>query len=447
MFYFLIILLGSIFIRKRFDFAIKQPQLDGFLKLSWVVSLFILLSKSYFLGSLGMNITAALFILMAFVLYCYWVVKDEQKPDAIVWSTLGFIVVSIIIDLSEAYSHSLYDDYSGYLNLAQLGSFVSILAFGIGISNQQKALDKEKEKSVLISKQKDELEELVVQRTSKITEQKEELLQTLKELKSTQSQLIQSEKLASLGELTAGIAHEIQNPLNFVNNFSELSKELIDELKEERTKDTKERDIGLEDEILKDIETNLEKINAHGNRASSIVKNMLEHSRSSKGIKEKVDINKLADEYLRLSYHGLRAKDKSFNADFEIILDDKIPMFEVVPQDFGRVLLNIINNAFYSVKEKSKKQLEDYKPKVTIHTKYQPTSKTIKISIKDNGSGISVKNKNKIFQPFFTTKPAGEGTGLGLSLSHEIIKAHGGEIELKTKLKEGTEFIITLPQK
>ncbi|MBK6624514.1 MAG: GHKL domain-containing protein [Chitinophagaceae bacterium] len=262
---------------------------------------------------------------------------------------------------------------------------------------------------------------------------------TLTDLKSTQKQLIQSEKMASLGELTAGIAHEIQNPLNFVNNFSEVSTELIDEMNEEISKGH------LDDakEIANDLKQNLEKINHHGKRAGEIVKGMLQHSRTSSGQKEPTDINALCDEYLRLAYHGLRAKDKSFNAKFETEFDNSIDRINIIPQDIGRVILNLITNAFYAVNEKSKQNITGYEPIVDVSTKKE--GKNVLITVKDNGSGISKSIVDKIFQPFFTTKPTGQGTGLGLSLSYDIVKAHGGEIKVETKENEGTGFLIILP--
>jgi len=273
--------------------------------------------------------------------------------------------------------------------------------------------------------------------------QKIEIQYALAELKTTQAQLIQSEKMASLGELTAGIAHEIQNPLNFVNNFSEVNNELIEELKTEKSKPKSERDDKLEDELLNDIAQNLEKINHHGKRADAIVKGMLQHSRSSSGVKEPTDINALADEYLRLAYHGLRAKDKSFNATLKTDYDESIGNINVVPQDIGRVILNLITNAFYAVDEKKKNQPENYEPTVLVSTK--KINGKVEINVADNGNGIPQKVLDKIFQPFFTTKPTGHGTGLGLSLSYDIVKAHGGEIKIETKEKEGSEFIIQLP--
>jgi len=271
--------------------------------------------------------------------------------------------------------------------------------------------------------------------------QKQKIEDTLQELKSTQAQLIQSEKMASLGELTAGIAHEIQNPLNFVNNFSEVSNELIQELKTERSKN--ERNEQAEDELLNDISQNLEKINHHGKRADSIVKGMLQHSLAGTGVKEPTDINALADEYLRLAYHGLRGKDNSFNVTMETDFDETVGTINIIPQNIGRVLLNLYNNAFYAVNEKKKQQQDDYEPMVSVSTK--KTGNKILISVKDNGNGISQKVLDKIFQPFFTTKPTGQGTGLGLSLAYDIVKAHGGEIKVETKEGEGSEFIIQLP--
>ena len=278
----------------------------------------------------------------------------------------------------------------------------------------------------------------------KLQTEKKRAEDALKELRSTQTQLIQSEKMASLGELTAGIAHEIQNPLNFVNNFSEVSLELIEEVKSEKSKLKNERDEKIEDELLNDIAANLEKINHHGKRADAIVKGMLQHSRSSTGIKEPTNINALADEYLRLAYHGLRAKDKSFNATMVTDFDPSIGNVNVIPQDTGRVILNLITNAFYAVNEKKLKGIEGYEPTVTVITKKEGNK--LFITVKDNGFGIPEKVKEKIFQPFFTTKPTGEGTGLGLSMSYDIItKGHGGELLVYSEEGKETEFKIILP--
>ena len=278
------------------------------------------------------------------------------------------------------------------------------------------------------------------QKANKVLQQeKDKVESTLHELKSTQAQLIQSEKMASLGELTAGIAHEIQNPLNFVNNFSEVSGELIEELKSQKSKLTTEE----QDELLNDIYSNLEKINHHGKRAADIVKGMLQHSSSGSGKKEPTNINALADEYLRLAYHGLRAKDKTFNATMKTDFDESIGNINIIPQDIGRVILNLITNAFYVVNEKSKQGMTGYEPNVEVSTKKEGNK--VLVAVKDNGNGIPQKILDKIFQPFFTTKPTGQGTGLGLSLSYDIVKAHGGELQVETKEGEGTEFIILLP--
>jgi signal transduction histidine kinase len=277
-----------------------------------------------------------------------------------------------------------------------------------------------------------ELEKEVAERTS-------ELKQSLEDLKATQSQLIQSEKMASLGELTAGIAHEIQNPLNFVNNFSEVNRELIEELKTEASAGNHGEVIA----IANDISANEEKINHHGKRADAIVKNMLQHSRQASSQKELIDINALGDEYLRLSYHGFRAKDNLFNATIKAEFDKSISAIDVIPQDIGRVLLNLYNNAFYAVNEKKKLNIEGYEPTVLVSTK--KLNDKIEIHIKDNGGGIPANVVSKIFQPFFTTKPTGQGTGLGLSLSYDIIKSHRGEIRVENKEGEGSEFIINIP--
>jgi two-component system NtrC family sensor kinase len=301
------------------------------------------------------------------------------------------------------------------------------------------------------------IEELENKRKA-IEETNTALSRSLVELKAAQTQLIQSEKMASLGELTAGIAHEIQNPLNFVNNFSEVSAELLDEMKHELSKGNTQDAI----DMAEDIKQNLQKILIHGKRADGIVKGMLQHSRKSTGQKEPTDINALADEYLRLAYHGMRAKDKSFNATMKTDFDPNIGLINIVPQDIGRVILNLITNAFYAVSDKAKMTSQtpyplergvDFEPLVSVSTKLQvPLSggrgsdgAMVTISISDNGPGIPDAVKDKIFQPFFTTKPTGQGTGLGLSLSYDIVKAHSGEIKVETKENEGATFTIQLP--
>ena len=298
--------------------------------------------------------------------------------------------------------------------------------------------------AILLEETIEELE----QKRKAIEETNGALTKSLTDLKAAQAQLIQSEKMASLGELTAGIAHEIQNPLNFVNNFSEVSQELLAEM-------INELDTGHNQqakELAEDVRQNLEKILAHGKRADAIVKGMLLHSRTTSGTKEPTDINALVDEYLRLAYHGLRAKDKTFNTTMNTDYDPNLGLVNVIPQDIGRVILNLITNAFYAVSSpKSPKGDLPYEPTVTIKTKsIKPPlgglgAGKVEISVSDNGPGIPDTIKDKIFQPFFTTKPTGQGTGLGLSLSYDIIKAHGGDIKVSTKEGEGTEFIIQLP--
>jgi len=324
-------------------------------------------------------------------------------------------------------------DYSNKIRLVAIISLAGIFLIAI-IFLYRNNLNRRKA-YVLLTEQKNEIDL-----------QKRNAETALVQLRSAQAQLIQSEKMASLGELTAGIAHEIQNPLNFVNNFSEVNKELVDELQNELRAGSAENAFS----ISNDIKENEEKINHHGKRADAIVKGMLQHSQSSTGHKEPTDINALADEYLRLSYHGFMAKDKTFNATIQTNFDESIGKINIIPQDIGRVLLNLYNNAFYAVGEKKKQQGESYEPTVSISTKKlsSPSAKGdggIEIRARDNGFGIPQKVLDKIFQPFFTTKPTGQGTGLGLSLSYDIVKAHGGEIKVETMEGEFAEFVIVLP--
>ncbi|MBU0697716.1 MAG: GHKL domain-containing protein [Bacteroidetes bacterium] len=377
----------------------------------------------------------------------YYVITSWKNLRGAQWAIVGGLIFTATIYLVSFIMGLISPNGLGsqYFNL--LYRTVEALAFPFSLliyvsirfkemiqevqANAQTVVELSEEKREQALSQQKVLEEEVTRQTG-------EIRQTLENLKSTQSQLVQSEKMASLGELTAGIAHEIQNPLNFVNNFSEVNKEMLEELKAERLKSKADRDEATQDELINDVITNEEKISLHGSRASSIVKGMLEHSRNTSGKKELTDINALADEYLRLSYHGLRAKDKSFNASFETYFDKDIPAIEIVPQDMGRVLLNLINNAFYAVKSVEK-------PLVVIKT--EQNQNQIIISVTDNGTGIPEDVKSKIFQPFFTTKPTGQGTGLGLSLAYDIVKAHGGEIKIGNPKpgQVGTTFIITLP--
>ncbi|MEP7251472.1 MAG: ATP-binding protein [Ginsengibacter sp.] len=305
------------------------------------------------------------------------------------------------------------------------------------------------EQQRILTEQNELLEKRVEERTAELQDQKEALQASLTHLKSTQLQLVQKEKMASLGELTAGIAHEIQNPLNFVNNFSEVNNELLIEMKDLIEKeDISEEGKQTIEGIVEAVTQNLDKIKHHGKRADDIVKGMLLHSRNTSGEKEPVNINLIASEYFRLSYHGLRAKDKSFNAAMETNFDESIGKLNVNPQEIGRVLLNLFNNAFYAVTEKKKHEvsleLQNYEPKVSVTTK--KLADRVEIIVRDNGMGIPAKILDKIFLPFFTTKPSGQGTGLGLSLSYDIItKGHGGEMKAETEEGKFTEFIIKLP--
>ncbi|NNJ89652.1 MAG: hypothetical protein HKP53_09635 [Eudoraea sp.] len=374
--------------------------------------------------------------------------KTLTKPKwALVLGIISTLLLFGISSFSDIFARSSSFNV-GYLYLVSLTAFpFSLLVYIFLWLRETVSSEKTKASQIvaLVEEKKSFLENQNIALEQKVTLRTQELKSSLENLKATQSQLIQSEKMASLGELTAGIAHEIQNPLNFVNNFSEVSNELIDEMNEELDKgDTEEAKA-----ISEDIKQNLEKINHHGKRADGIVKGMLQHSRTSSGEKELTDINVLADEYLRLAYHGLRAKDKSFNATMETNFDESIGKISVVAQDIGRVILNLITNAFYAVQERKKEGATGYEPTVTVSTKKLTTPSGaggIEIRVKDNGNGIPETIKEKIFQPFFTTKPTGQGTGLGLSMSYDIVtKGHGGNIMVKTEEGKGTTFYINLP--
>ena len=343
------------------------------------------------------------------------------------------LAVGVVSALVQMIAPDFYEKNDGIFVCAIIGAFIWTISRWINSKKQREELK-------MVTLRNNQLDNLVAQRTAELTQQKNELENTVKLLQATQQQLIQQEKLASLGELTAGIAHEIQNPLNFVNNFSDVSIELIDEMEEELNKGDKDEAMA----IAGDIKQNLEKIIHHGKRADAIVKNMLQHSRTNSGEKQLTDINALADEYLRLSYHGLRAKDKMFNANMVTNLDAALPRISVIPQDIGRVLLNLFNNAFYAVQQRHLAQGEGFKPEVKVSTAVK--GKFVEIKVTDNGTGIPDDVRGKILQPFFTTKPTGEGTGLGLSLSYDIItKGHGGVIEIDSKENEYTEFTIKIP--
>jgi signal transduction histidine kinase len=341
------------------------------------------------------------------------------------WDIKGWTFLFVVISPTTAFSMLLAYDFAK--TSQKLGVKLAEVE-----NLSERNLEMEKEKKAILETQNRELERKVAERTQALN-------QSIEDLKSTQRQLIQSEKMASLGELTAGIAHEIQNPLNFVNNFSELSNELIDEMQEEMEKGN----VKVAGQIAADIRSNLEKINQHGKRADSIVKGMLQHSRTSSGEKVLTDINVLADEYLRLAFHGFRAKGKSFNANLVTEFDHSLGKVNVIPQEIGRVLLNLLNNAFYAVDKKATQGITGYEPSVTVRTRRR--DRTTVIEVEDNGSGIPTGICEKIFHPFFTTKPTGEGTGLGLSLSYDIVKAHGGTIEVESDEGRGSAFRVILP--
>jgi two-component system, NtrC family, sensor kinase len=435
----------------------KSPQLTG-ISPEWSQRLFIgmmacvaLLLFDVIVDRHGKISNWLAYLVLLTILYLIYSQKEFQFAKFLIYAVLPLVVIDIVKDLTGIISPSFYKEWEGTFDITQFFAFVWVFAAWLITQKQRKTLEKERlmalarEKDYKITESlKEQLEVQVKERTAALTKQKDELQHTITELKATQALLVQSEKMASLGELTAGIAHEIQNPLNFVNNFSEVNIELIEEMKEALDKG----DIEEAKAITQDIIENGKKINFHGKRADGIVKGMLQHSRSSSGVKEPTDINLLADEYLRLSYHGLRAKDKSFNASMKTDFDESIGKINIVPQDIGRVILNLLTNAFYAVKEKKKLVKDGYEPTVSIGTKrIYPLfgAGGVEIKVMDNGNGIPSNLVEKIFQPFFTTKPTGEGTGLGLSLSYDIIKAHGGELKVETKEGEGTTFIIYLP--
>ena len=412
----------------------------------------------------GIWLTHLILLYISFILFT----EKELLPfRSLLLAITPFLFFSIFLDLFKLIFQNDYASWKDVLETTQAFSIIWLFAMWGITYRQRKAIAREKlktkeeeeQKKMMVSL-KDQLEIKVQERTIELTRQKEELMKTLDELKATQSQLIQSEKMASLGELTAGIAHEIQNPLNFVNNFSEVNKDLLLEMKDALTKGDGKEALQIADDVI----LNEEKINHHGKRADAIVKGMLQHSRSSSGEKEPTDINALVDEFLRLAYHGLRAKDKSFNATLITDFDASVGKIKVMPQEIGRVVLNLITNAFYAITEKKKSMLlpsdvagkekdsftsANYEPTVWVSTFQNPPSEDrgadVVISIRDNGNGIPQKVLDKIFQPFFTTKPTGEGTGLGLSISYDIIKVHDGLLKVETKQGEFTEFKIYLP--
>ena len=446
-----IILLAILFnyLRKHLQKTGLLPQWKKIFTIGLVLSIGLIVISVTQSGTRTISIWIAHVLIVA--LLFLMLDKSELQPVRyVVYITLPFVAINIIYDLVKLFSESFAERFDNYFQVGILFAVIWMITMLVITNKQKKTLEKEhlkaaeREKEFKITESlKQELEIQVAERTAALTLQKTQLENTILDLKETQAQLIQSEKMASLGELTAGIAHEIQNPLNFINNFSEINKELLEELKDEIDKGNMEDVKALANDVI----DNQEKINHHGKRADAIVKGMLQHSRSSSSVKEPTDINKLTDEYLRLAYHGLRAKDKSFNATLKTDYDNSIGNINIVPQDIGRAILNIINNAFYAailpLKEKFSEPKNKHEPTVCVSTK--KLDDKILISVSDNGPGIPQNIIDKIFQPFFTPKPAREGTGLGLSLSYDIVKAHGGEIKVESKESEGSEFVILLP--
>lgn len=382
------------------------------------------------------------------LLYVFLWRKEEFAEHRNTFIMITPLVAAFVLqNLLKLIAPAFYKQYDAIFEGLELLSWLWLLGSWLVFRKQKKALDEERrkrreeeEKARLAALNNQMLEQMVAERTLEITEQKNQLEETLKELQSTQALLIQSEKMASLGELTAGIAHEIQNPLNFVNNFSEVNAELLDEAGEALQKD----DWPAVADLLKNVKENQLKINQHGKRADAIVKGMLLHSRGTSTNTELTNINDLTDEYLRLAFHSMRAKEKSFNVDLVENFGKNLPSINIVPQDIGRVLLNIITNAFHAMNEKRiALQNDDYLPKLEVET--SKVDRDIIIRIADNGNGIPEVLSSKVFMPFFTTKPTGQGTGLGLSISFDIVKAHGGTLRFESRQNEGTTFYISLP--
>ena len=462
----ILIIIILVYLRKTLQSKILLPKLDKYLFAGFWLSIIILLLNIFFKSII--DVTAWISHLMLLSLIYFSFTNHDLKPaKSFIYAVLPFAVVSIIADLTALINSKFHDEWQNFFSTAILFSVIWFFAMYFITLRQRKEIEREQLKAVEQEKEfkksealKAHLETQVAERTAELLGQKNELQKALDELKITQTQLIQSEKMASLGELTAGIAHEIQNPLNFVNNFSEVSAELLAEMKEELDKGNT---VEAKD-IANDVIQNLEKINHHGKRADAIVKGMLQHSRRSSGKKEPTDLNALCDEYLRLSYHGLRAKDKSFNATIKTDFDETVGNVNLIPQDFGRVILNLLTNAFYAVDEKKKSHLTPqggienhdltklstfkkltnlYEPTVTIGTKKE--NNKITITVTDNGNGMPQEVLDKIFQPFFTTKPTGKGTGLGLSMSYDIVtKGHNGELKVTSVENEGTTFSIII---
>ena len=441
---------GLLWLGRRFlDTPTRLPGWDRLLARAWVPAVVIV--GLGVLGVPGADALDSLFwaLLLGVGAYVSWQLRAYRPARTLAVALAPFAAYSLLNQLFELVAPATHKRYEDSLDFGTVLTLGWLMTFGFVARSQKKSLAAEQQQrqqaeqeQQRIEAQNRDLSYLVNQRTAALASQTDELRATLSELQATQDQLIQREKMASLGELTAGIAHEIQNPLNFVNNFADVSAELVAELEEERARPTRDR--ALEADLLIDLKQNLERITQHGGRAAGIVKGMLEHSRASTGERQPTDVNALADEYLRLAYHGLRAKDKTFNADLKLDLAPGLPLVEAVPGDLGRVFLNLVTNAFYAVQKRQRAGEPGYAP--TVRVASQLVGDKVQVRVSDNGTGISEAVREKIFQPFFTTKPTGEGTGLGLSLAHDIVvKGHGGTLTVESQSGVGTEFVIALP--
>ncbi|MBD0377722.1 MAG: hypothetical protein ICV51_19100 [Flavisolibacter sp.] len=443
-----IISFATNFLNTRQGAPVLHKLLLGLL-LCYTITLLIIVSGSFVTGTILLEFVSLISVLVLFVT-AYVTLRRGYKPARFFLIAWSLFLVSVVIYVIKDYNIIPYTSLT--VNSLRIGSAAEAMLLSMALAHRINIYKEEKEQAnmerllsleenkKLVEQQNIVLERKVEERTQELKKTNRDLVSVLDNLKATQNQLVQTEKLASLGQLTAGIAHEIKNPLNFINNFSDVNTDLINEMK-------KALEGGNASEALMlagTITENNQKIMHHGQRADAIVKNMLEHSRTGKAEKQAIDINALVEEYLRLSYHGFRAKDKDFNVRLQTDFDASIGEIAIIQQDISRVLLNLFNNAFYAVNEKKKQGKAGYEPTVSVSTK--KSGNWIAIHVRDNGLGIPQKLLDKLYQPFFTTKPSGQGTCLGLSLSYDIItKGHGGELKVETKEGEYTEFTVLLP--
>jgi two-component system NtrC family sensor kinase len=441
---------GLVWLGRRFlNTPERLPEWDKRLAQSWKLALGLFIGCSALGSKADALVDAYLLGVLGVGAAVCWQLRTYRPAWLAYLGLLPYLVLLVVQLALRLASPDLFKTLDDWLDLASLVAFIWLGSLWLMARSQKKnevaeeqlRLEAEAEKQRIEAQNRD-LAYIVHQRTAALAHQTDALRATLTELQATQDQLIQSEKMASLGELTAGIAHEIQNPLNFVNNFADVSAELVAELEEERARPTRDR--ALEAELLTDLRANLQRITQHGSRAAGIVRGMLEHSRASTGERQPADVNALADEYLRLAYHGLRAKDKAFNATLVPELAPGLPRIEAVAGDLGRVLLNLFTNAFYAVRKRQQAGEPGYVP--TVRVRSELAGNWLKITVGDNGVGIPAELQSKIFEPFFTTKPSGEGTGLGLSLAHDIVtQGHGGTLSVTSTEGQGTEFVLLLP--